>query len=95
MVALIITASPSAVDPAPSRGDDEAEADEAGERAEAGRARRVLARDEAEHDDLERDGAGDHRRDARVDPRLGDVDEPDAEPEQEPPATALATSSRA
>ena len=39
---------------------------------------------EAQHDDLERNRSGDHRRDARVDPRLGDVHQPDAEPEQEP-----------
>ena len=41
------------------------------------------AASEPEHDDLERNRPGDHRGDARVDPRLGDVHQPDAEPEQE------------
>ena len=85
IVALIITASPSAVEPLPRPGrDHEPEADEPRERAQPRGARRVLAGEQAQDDDLQRHRPGDHRRDARVDPRLGDVDDADAEREEQP-----------
>ena len=64
--------------------DDEAEADEPGQRAEAGRPGRALAR-RSRRSTMICSGTvpGDHRGDARVDSRLGDVNEPDAEPEQQ------------
>ena len=84
IVAEIITARPSAVDPAPRPGATTSRRpDETRERAEASRARRALAGDQAQDDDLQRHRSGDHRRDARVDPRLGNVHQPHAEPEKE------------
>jgi len=62
--------------------DDQAEPDEPGEDAHAGGDRHPLARQRAEEDHLERHRPGDHRGDARVDPRLGERDHADAEGEQ-------------
>ena len=82
--ATSITSRPIAAGAAlePVRPDHEREADEPDRGGEHGRAGDALAGDEAPDDDLQRHRARDHRGDARVDPRLGDVNQPDAEREQ-------------
>ena len=90
-----ITSSPTAAEPPPkpSGGDDEREAAEPDERPRRPVARGdALPREDAPDDDLQRHRAGDHRRDAGVDPRLGDVHQPDAEREQRDPEAAAAES---
>ena len=66
----------------PARRHDEPEADEADDGCHPRRARDSLGGERSPDDDLERDRAGDQRRDRRVDPRLGNVHHADAEPEQ-------------
>ena len=82
--ATSITSRPTAVAPPsePVRPDHERESDEADHGGEHGRAGDALAGDGPPDHDLERHRAGDHRRDARVDARLGDVDEADSEREE-------------
>ena len=67
---------------AAARDHDEREPCETDEHAQAGRQGNALARERAQQDHLQRHGAGDHRRDARVDPRLGERHHPHAEREQ-------------
>ncbi len=69
----------------PSREHDQPEPEQPDDRGDCGRAIDPVAGKRAPHDDLERHRPGDHRRDARVDPLLGDVHEPDSAGEQHDP----------
>ena len=73
--------------------DDEREADEADPGRQHRRAWDALARERPPDDDLQRHGACDHRCDAGVDPRLGDVHQADparrAARRPDPPPRAL------
>ena len=79
-----MTSRPTATDPplTPVGADDEREAGEADGGRKHGRAWDALAGERAPDDDLQRHGACDHRCDAGVDPRLGDVHQADPAREQ-------------
>jgi hypothetical protein len=61
---------------------DQREPGEADEDAQLRRQRDPLSREGAQEDHLQWHRADDHRRRARVDPRLGERDDADAEPQQ-------------
>src|SRR6266487_6224457 len=64
------------------RQDDQREPDEADGRSEAKGTRDAISGHSPHEDYLQRNRPRDHRRDARVDPRLGNVDDADAEGEE-------------